>query len=115
MGYPDGFTQTMHDRIFDTGVDSNALQRELEQRAEDEIAEQASSFREWLLDDPDRLLDVAYAVMCWPHGGTFEENKVDRASNIYAAECRMRDAYVQWRVEDADLREEVIRSMRGEA
>ena len=117
MGYPDGFTQTMHDRIFDTGVDSNALQRELEERAEQEAEDGADVFREWLVENVTYNGGgcIALVLTVCDRSGMTDYQAIRNWDRVCDARADLIRDWVQWRVEDADLREEVIREMLEDA
>ena len=98
-------------------VDSNALQRELEERAEQEAEDGADVFREWLVENVTYNGGGCIALVLQAMD-TRSDKRLNRAHYLDrvsdAADTLLRD-YIQWRVEDADLREEVIREMLEDA
>ena len=62
-GYPDGCNQAVHDReMAETDGNENAVMAEMEQRAEDAVADLSPDFREWLAEQPDLYLRLTRAA-----------------------------------------------------
>jgi hypothetical protein len=97
-GYPDGTTQAMHDAAHQsyTADESNAIQREVEWRAECEVRRNAQVFTDWLMDRRD-ISDLSHMISYYNTGEMYECGLI--VDNI------VRD-YQQYRVATLDAVEE---------
>jgi hypothetical protein len=68
-GYPDGCTQAMHDAYYNPTHDANAVQREVEDRAEEEVRTCAQEFVEWLMERED-ISDLSRMIAFYKNGRT---------------------------------------------
>ena len=66
-GYPDGCTQAMHDAHYNPTHDANAVQREVEDRAEEEVRTCAQEFVEWLMERED-ISDLSRMISFYKSG-----------------------------------------------
>ena len=97
-GYPDGATQAMHDAAFASWPEqyANAIQREVEYRAEQEVATCARLFVDWLMDRND-ISDLSRMIAFYKSGRTTDCRTI--VDNIV-------QAYQQYRVATLDANEE---------
>lgn len=95
-GYPDGCTQAMHDAYYNPTQDANAVQREVEDRAEEEVRTCSQEFVEWLMERED-ISDLSRMIAFYKSGRTTDCRTV--VDNIV-------QAYQQYRVATLSADEE---------
>ena len=95
---PDSCTQAMHDAAYQAYTDkqANAIQREVEYRAEEEVASCAQLFVDWLMDRAD-ISDLSRMISFYKSGRTTDCLTI--VDNIV-------QAYQQYRVATLDANEE---------
>lgn len=96
--YPNGCTQAMHDAAYQsyTDAESNAIQAEVEWRAEQEVAQCSPEFAEWLMDRRD-VSDLARMIAFYKAGKTTDCRTI--VDNIVSD-------YTQYRVANLSADEE---------
>lgn len=65
--YPMGCTQATHDAYYNPTHDANAVQREVEDRAEEEVRACSQEFVEWLMERED-ISDLSRMIAFYKSG-----------------------------------------------
>lgn len=124
--YTEGMGDALAERLLgvaEGGVSENAIERALEDRAEEELAACSRPFTDWLDDYPEHARSIAVAVCGFPDFRrpdgqwlTLEECRQQRLSNIFAARIAAERAYIAYRTGTASEaeRDEIADSIRAD-
>ena len=95
-GWPDGCTAATHDAHYNPTHDANAVQMEVEDRAEEEVRTCAEGFVEWLMERED-ICDLSRMIAYYKSGAMSDCRTI--VDNIV-------QAYQQYRVATLSADEE---------